>query len=208
MKLVIFGATGGTGLELIKQALELGNHVTAFGRNPAKLGLQHEQLTVALGNIANASQVEQAIVGQDAVLSSLGPTPNSPKDAMTIGSANVIAAMLKCNVRRLIWQTGAGVQMDGDAPSAIRTVMVTLMKLISPSVLLDSTQAIHNITTSGLDWTIVRVPRLKDGTKEGGIRATFTPPGPTPITRADIAAFMLGQLTDKTFIGKAPMIFN
>ena len=206
MNLAIFGATGGTGKELVQQALEAGHRVTALVRNPAKLGLQHERLTVVQGDIADASCVERTMAGQDAVLSALGPTRNSPKNAMTIGSANVVAAMKKHNVRRLIWQTGAGVRAAGDAPSTIRTVMVMLMKIISPSVLQDSEQAFRIITASGLDWTVVRVPRLKDGAIEGGIRASSIPPAPTPITRADVAEFMLKQLNDKTWVGKAPMI--
>jgi putative NADH-flavin reductase len=206
MKIIVFGATGGTGKELVKQALDAGHQVTALVRNPANLSLQNDRLEIVPGDIADMACLDQVIAGKDAVISALGPTRTSPPHAMSLGSANIVAAMKQHGVRRIIWQTGAGVIDAGDALSVIRTLMVTLMKLLSPAVLADSQQAFENIKQSGLDWTVVRVPRLKDGSKEGGIHAGFVPPGPTPVTRADVAEFMLRQLSDRTFIGKAPMI--
>lgn len=72
MKIIVFGASGGTGIEIVKQALEAGHLVTAFARNPAKLSIQHLNLTVFQGNVMEAAAVEKAVAGQDAVISALG----------------------------------------------------------------------------------------------------------------------------------------
>ena len=75
MKIVIFGATGGTGKQIIEQALAAGHHVTAFARNPSKIGLRHKRLTVVQGELADAPAVARAVDGADSVLSALGPRP-------------------------------------------------------------------------------------------------------------------------------------
>jgi len=206
MKLVIFGATGGTGRALVRQALVAGHEVTAFVRDPAKLGIQPERLKVVQGDISDAARVEEAVSGNEAVIGALGPTRTSASDMLRKGAANVIAAMKKHGLRRLIWQTGAGVRDEGDGPSAIRSVMVFLLKLLSPKVLEDSEHTFAAIKASGLDWTVVRVPRLGDGPKVGGYVLGFTPPGPKPISREDVAEFMLRQLVENIYVHRAPMI--
>lgn len=208
MKLIIFGATGGTGRAVVRQALAEGHEVTAFVRDPAKLGAyaQHERLRVVQGDVTDAARVEQVVEGADAVISALGPTRASAKDMLRAASTNIIAAMKKHGVRRLIWQTGAGVRDEGDQPSAIRIVMIMLLKLFSPQVLEDSERTFQNIKASDLEWTVVRVPALKDGPKQGGYRAGVAPPSPIPLAREDVAEFVLKQLSDNTDVHRAPMI--
>jgi putative NADH-flavin reductase len=206
MKLIIFGATGGTGQEIVRQALENGHDVTVLVRAPAKLTIQHDRLKVIVGDIGDAAAVEKAVAGADAVISALGPTRDSAPMMLTHGSANLIAAMKRHNVRRLIWQTGAGVVDEGDAPSTIRNIIIGLMKIISPRVLADSINTFNNIKHSDLDWTIVRVPMLKNGPRQGNYSAGFTPPAPKPLARADAAEFMLKQIDDKTFLRQSPML--
>lgn len=109
-------------------------------------------------------------------------------------------------MRRLIWQSGAGVQDEADGASAVRSAMVMLLKLLSPQAYADSVRAFENIKHSGPSWTVVRVPRLKDGPQQAQARATLVPPGATPSARADVARFMLQQLNDGAYAGKAPMI--
>jgi putative NADH-flavin reductase len=93
MKLVIFGATGRTGVHLVKQALAAGHSVTALVRTPAKLTLQHERLTVLQGDAQDAAKVAQAVAGAEAVISVLGPTRNRPAFAVSKSTENILAAM-------------------------------------------------------------------------------------------------------------------
>ena len=99
MKIVIFGATGGTGKQLVEQALAAGHHVVAYARNPSKLNINHEQLKVIQGELADEALIESAVTGADAVISVLGPRGGSKNKPITQGMKNIITTMKKQNVR-------------------------------------------------------------------------------------------------------------
>jgi putative NADH-flavin reductase len=206
MKVTVIGATGRTGSRLTRQALEAGHEVTAFTRHPGKLEMEHERLHVVEGDVQNLEDVERAVRGQDAVVSGLGPTPSSTGDVMTTGAEHLVRAMEAHDARRLIWLTGAGIKAEGDEPSLLRDLMQGLLNVFSPAVFEDSLRAFEVIRESDLAWTVVRVPRLKEGPAEGGVRATFKPPGAQAISRADVAAFMLEQLEREEYVQQAPML--
>jgi uncharacterized protein YbjT (DUF2867 family) len=105
-----------------------------------------------------------------------------------------------------VWLTGAGVCHPDDARSGSRTLIRLLMKLLAPAALADSEAAFATITGSGIDWTVVRVPMLKDGAAEGGLAAGTRPPRPRPIARADVATFMLRQLSDRAWVRRSPLL--
>ena len=206
--LTIFGASGRTGHQLVVQALARGHHVSAFVRNPTNLDVVHERLRVVQGHVEDAARVSQAIAGQEAVLCALGA--NKPAfDAMTVGARHIIAAMSEHGVRRLITLTGAGVRAAQDRPGVAETFIVLLLRTLQPRVLADAVGHVEQIRGSGLDWTIVRVPRLLNGPATGKIRVGWAGinTGAT-ITRADAATFMLDQLDDPTHLRQAPMISN
>jgi putative NADH-flavin reductase len=170
------------------------------------MDLEHERLQVMEGDVQNYEEVEEAVRGRGAVLSGLGPTPSSARDVMTSGATHVVRAMEEHGVRRLIWLTGAGIEAEQDEGSFVRSVVRGLLEVFSPGVFEDSARAFETITESDLDWTVVRVPRLKEGPPEGNYRATFKPPGPTAIPRADVAAFMVEQLEEEEYVRQAPML--
>lgn len=101
MKITVFGATGGTGKQLVEQALAAGYEVVAYARNPSKLNISHEHLTVVQGELSDQALIENAIKGSDAVLSTLGPRGGSKNKPITQGMQNIIATMKKQGVRRL-----------------------------------------------------------------------------------------------------------
>jgi putative NADH-flavin reductase len=206
MKITLFGATGRTGQKILKQALDKNHEITAYVRNPDKIKINHKNINIIEGELYQKEKLESAIKGSDVVMSALGPVKNSPKDIMQNTAREITDSMKKQNVKRLIWQTGAGVRDKDDEPSISRDIIRFIMKIISGSVLKDSEAAYNIIKSSGLDWTVVRVPMLKDGSKEGGYTANFTPPKPKPLSREDVAEFMLKQCVDNDFIKKAPII--
>src|SRR5688572_3769870 len=114
MKLAIFGATGRTGQHLVRQALDAGHEVVAFARTPSKIDTGQPNLTVVQGDIVNADLVERAIVGSDAVLNVLAPTSGQPEFTVTKGTENILTAMKRCGVRRLVISAGAGVADPND----------------------------------------------------------------------------------------------
>lgn len=207
MKLAVFGATGKTGAPLVEQALAAGHTVVALARDPSKLALKNERLTVIQGDIGNAAQVAQVVQGADAVLSVLGPASNAPDFQISRGMANIVAAMQQTGVRRLVVSTGAAVGDPNDAPKLFHRVMNVLVQTTAKNVYQDMKQTADIVRASDLDWTIVRVPMLTGGAKTGSVRVGYVGKGPgARLTRADLAAFMLNQVDDKTYLYQAPAI--
>jgi putative NADH-flavin reductase len=209
MKIAIFGATGKVGRHLVDQALQRSDEVTAFVRDPSsKLTMQrHERLKVVQGDVQNPKDVEQALIGTDAVLSALGHTKTSSKDVLTEGIKNIVAAMNKHGVRRLVSLTGAGVRDPKDEPKLIDKIIGSLLKLLQRDLLEDAIGHARVIQESGLDWVIVRAPVLNEGEKKGVYRVGYVgKESGTRLSRADLADFMLKQTKDDTFLHQAPMV--
>jgi putative NADH-flavin reductase len=208
MKIAIFGATGKVGRHLLDQALERGDEVTAFVRDTSRLSTQrHERLKVVQGDVLDPRDVEQAVVGTDAVLSALGHTKTSSKDVLTEGIKNIVAAMNKHGVRRLVTLTGAGVRDPKDEPKVVDRVIGLLLKLLQRDLLEDSIGQVRVIKESGLEWVIVRAPVLNEGEKKGEYRIGYVgKESGTRLSRADMADFMLKQTTDDTYLHQAPMV--
>lgn len=207
VKVAIFGATGRTGRYLVEGALRDGHEVVALVRDPGKLTVSHERIRVVAGNVLIPSRVEEAVAGADAVLSVLGHTKTSTKDVQARGTANIVAAMKGHGVRRLVSLTGAGVRNPGDRPKPVDRVFSSLLKLLQREVLEDAERHAEVIKGSGLDWVIVRAPRLTDGPATGEYRVgAVGKDSGTKVSRADVASFMLEQLTDDSYVGRAPMI--
>lgn len=208
MKIAVFGATGGTGRHVVEQALAAGHTVTALVRNPSKLATKHERLTIVEGDVQNAASVEATVRDQDAVISTLGPVRGSPETGvMATAARNIVAAMHKYRVRRLITLTGAGVADPEDQPKLVNRLIGTLLKLTARQVYEDSLQHAQLVRASDLDWTIVRVPRLLDGPHTGKYRVGYVGRGTgVTIVRPNVADFMLKQLTDTRYLHKSPVI--
>ena len=204
MKLLIIGATGGTGRELVKQALEQGHAVTAFARNPAEINVQHPNLTVVKGDVLDSVSVENAVRGKDAVLSALGHKKWFIKTRiLSDGTRNVITAMQKLGVKRFICETSLGVGDSMGRLGLYYTLFV--IPVITYFYFRDKGIQERYIMESSLDWTIVRPGQLTNGPKRNTYRH-----GPrignwiltVRISRADTADFMLKQLTDNTYVRK------
>jgi putative NADH-flavin reductase len=209
MKIAIFGGTGRTGQHLVQQVLEKGYQVVVLARNPDKLALKNPGLSIIQGNVKDVKAVEQTITGADAVLSVLGPTSNDPSFEVSQGVTNILAAMKKQGVRRLVISAGAGVGDPNDAPKLFNHVMNFLLKLMAKNVLADMSKAVEMVRTSDLDWTVVRLPMLTDDPKTGSVKVGYVGKGMgSRIARADIADFMLAQVADKDYIRKSPAISN
>jgi putative NADH-flavin reductase len=207
MKLIIFGATGRTGKPLVEQALAAGHDVTAYVRNTSKLNITHPKLKVVTGSLSDAEKIANAVNGQDAVLVTLGQVKGGSKTIMEETAKVITTAMNKAGVRRLITLTGAGVAQPGDEPKMFNKFMSFMLNTFAKDVLKDSAKHAEIVRSSPLEWTIVRVPMLTDGERKGKYRIgkVGVDDGPR-ISRADVADFMLKQVTDKNYVGKAPVI--
>lgn len=207
MKIVVFGASRGVGLKVVEQALQTGHQVTAFVRDPSKLTLQHPKLTVCQGDSMDATAVDNAIAGQDVVISTLGPTRPPVPGMMETSAKNIVAAMKKHGVRRLISTTGAGVRQPEDKPKLADHLIGGLLKLLAKDVLLDSAENVRVIQNSELDWTVVRYPRLNDGDHTRNYRVGYVDKDSgTQLSRADGADFILKELNEKKWLRKLPLV--
>jgi putative NADH-flavin reductase len=207
MKIIVFGASGGTGNHVVRQALEAGHQVTAFVRSPEKLSIEHPNLTLCAGDVMDAEKVEQAIAGQDAVISTLGPARPPVDGMMETAAKNIVSAMQKHDVKRLISTTGAGVRDPRDQPKLFDKVMKALLTVMAKDVLQDSEANVDLIRASDLDWTVVRFPRLVHGQHTGKYRVGHVgKDSGSQLSRADAADFILRELEKGEFIHKAPMV--
>ena len=207
MKIVVFGASGGTGLKVVGQALNAGHSVTAFIRTPSKLMIQHSNLILFQSDVMDAAAVERVIAGQDVVISTLGPTRPFIPGMMKAAAQNILAGMHKQGVRRIISTTGAGVRDPQDKPQLIDHLMKGLLTLLARNVLVDSAANAELIRSSDLEWTIARFPRLVDGKHTGNYRVGYLgKDSGSQISRDDGADFILKELIEKKWIRKMPVI--
>lgn len=206
MKIVLFGASRGTGFKVLEQALESGHIVTAFIRSPDKFMLEHENLTLFQGDVLDTAAVEKVIAGQEAVISTLGATRPPVAGMMEIAARNIVNAMKKNGVRRLVSTTGAGIRQVEDQPKFIDRFISFLLNLLAKQVVLDSVANVKVIQASELDWTIVRFPRLIDGSHTGHYRVGYVDKdSSSQISRADAADFVLKELIEKKWLKKLPL---
>lgn len=205
MNVLIIGATGSVGRELVQQALADGHAVTALVREPAKLQIDNQSLTVAKGDVMEPASLEAVMPGQEAVLCALGAGGKGGVRAP--GTRNLIAAMQACGVRRLVCLSSLGV---GDS----RANLNFLWKYLMFGLLLRRAYADHVaqediIKNSDLDWTIVRPGAYTDGERTGDYRHGFPATAVDlrlKIARADVADFMLKQLSDASYLHMTPGI--
>jgi len=209
MRLTIFGATGRTGQYLLEEALTAGYEVTILVRDPSKVKIKNSLLKILAGNIQNAAQVEQAVAACECVISVLGPTENKPIYEISAGTDNILAAMKKQSVRRLVISAGAGVGGPNDSPALFNLFINFLLKILSRHVYADMVQTVAKVRASDLDWTIVRVPMLTDDPRTGKIQVGYVGKGmDVRISYADMADFILKQVKDNAYLHKAPAISN
>jgi putative NADH-flavin reductase len=205
-RVLIVGATGGTGRELVAQALERGFAVTALVRNPSRLRVEHPKLTVVQGDVLDAASVDAAVRGQNAVLSALGHRRYFyPTRILSAGTRNITRAMVSHGVRRLVCETSLGL---GDSAGRLG-LMYTLFVIpaILPFYFWDKTRQERAMAESGLDWVIVRPGALTNGERRGRVqegRGVGSFLWTVRVSRADVAAFMLNQLVSDTYLGAAP----
>jgi putative NADH-flavin reductase len=202
MKLLVFGATGGTGQALVSQGLEQGHPVTAFVRNPAALA-PRAGLTVVQGDVSDSVAVRAAVKGHDAVLSGLG-NRGGQYGILPDGAKNIVVAMEQEGVLRLLYTSSFGV---GDS---LQQMGWFARKLVAEGflkkTLAEKELEERAIMQSGLAWTIARPGSLEDGPRTGVYRCIVDPKvkvGRPRISRADVADFMLKNLTSDQFVRQA-----
>ncbi|TAK87446.1 MAG: SDR family oxidoreductase [Betaproteobacteria bacterium] len=207
MNLLIIGATRGIGRELAKQALASGHRVTALARHPERLAIEHERLRKVQGDILDAQSLSSAMAGQNAVCCAIGvKTPWEQSGVFSKGTERLLAAMKANAVRRLICVTGIGAGNSRGHGGFLydRVFFPLLLK----SVYADKDRQEALIRASDLEWTIVRPGFLTNGALTGSYRVLTDLSGVTAgrISRADVAHFMLQELSANRYLRQTPLL--
>jgi putative NADH-flavin reductase len=206
VKVLIIGATGGTGQILLDKALEQGHEVTALARNPSAVAPRDYRPRVLEGNALDPEAVGVAVAGQDAVLSALGTRSTKPTTLFSASIANLVGAMKKHGVSRLVCVTGIGTG-DSRGHGGFLYDRV-LLPFVVRNQYADKDRQEEIIKRSGLEWVIVRPARLTNEAATGEYQVFLSGDTyrATTISREDVAAFMLAQLTEDRYVHQTPVI--
>lgn len=213
MKIVVFGATGIVGKAVVNEALKKGHEVTVLTRNARKVTTRHEHLHIVEGNVADKNVVRTVLKDQEAVIQTLGiGGKGDGKPTSIVSEANkiIMTEMEQMNVKRLIAISVIGA---GDSltflPWIYRKLVLPLFMKWFQAIIDDKNRMEPMIKKSGLDWTIVRCTTVKERPATGKVNATLDGKGlKFSISAADMAAFMVKQLTDDRFLKQTPTISN
>ncbi|WP_326657673.1 NAD(P)-dependent oxidoreductase [Streptomyces sp. NBC_00385] len=202
MRITIFGATGRMGHLLVQQALDAGHVVTAYARTPGKLRIKHANLSVAAGQLDDDEAILEAVRAADAVIEGVG--------SESAATRRIVAAMDAAGVRRIVVVSTCSVPDPADRPDLKFKALVGFVRTAAPRAWAEVRSAAEAIRASDLDWTLVRVAKLDDKPATGDIRVGHYGHGVVGLSigRADMAAFLLGQVTDETYVRGAPAISN
>lgn len=207
MNIVIFGASGRTGRHLIEQAIEQGHTVTAFARTPAKIQTNHTNLHIKQGNVLDPMAVEQAIAGHEFVLCALGRNSGEPTTALAEGTRNIIQAMEKHNIRRIVCVSAAGF-LGERADFLIGKILFWFFGRYLTLLFDTMKQQYQELEKSNLEWIAVRPILLNEGPRKGNYRVATVgiPSKGYRINTGDVAEFMLRQLVSNEYVQKAPAL--
>jgi putative NADH-flavin reductase len=208
MKIVIFGASGTVGIELVKQALEQGYEVTAFVRSPEKLAnILNINLHIYKGDVLNAHDVENVLKNQDAILCALGD--GNVGKIRSAGTKNIVDAMNKLGIKRLVCQTTLGM---GDSYQNLNFIWKYLMfGILLRKAFQDHKLQEESILKSNLNYTIVRPSALMPGEIKNEYKIGFDgnyKDLTLKISRKEVASFMINQLQTQTYLRRAVSISN
>jgi putative NADH-flavin reductase len=214
MKLTVFGASGGTGCQVVSQALDGGHEVTAVVRDPARLAISHRSLIVVTADVLQPADIADAVAGRDAVISALGQS-RRPQDRKAPANSTLCAdsarsiteAMRQVGSRRLVIVSSSGPYTDGDGP-VLRYVVKPILGRVFKDEYTDLVAMEQVVRASGLDWTVLRPPRLTDKPLTGRYRTRrdANPARSMRVSRADLAHLALAVAGDPDTYGCAIFI--
>ncbi|MFC8534720.1 NAD(P)-dependent oxidoreductase [Streptomyces sp. NPDC057249] len=199
MKLTVFGATGGIGQEIVRQAVAAGHEVTAVVRDPARLALPLSDVTVhTAARVDDPEALREAVAGRDAVLSGLGSRGRKADGIAERLTRAVLTAMEAEGTRRLLVVSAAPVAPAPADEPLLDRMMLSVIGAVLKEVYADLTAMEAALAASATDWTSVRPPKLTNGPLTGRYRTVVggNPRSGRSISRADVAHAMLALTGD------------
>ncbi len=201
-KIIVFGATGGTGKQVVEQALQAGHHVTVVIRNPGAFNIQHQNLEIIKGDVFQPLTFENEMKEKDVVVSCLGIQKREPTTVYSKGVSNIADAMLKAGVSRIICISAGAVIIPPKGSLMTKFFIKNILQPLFKHLYVDMLIMEKMLRESDLNWTVIRAPWLRDTRHAGKYRTTINEHlfHPSKISRADLADYIVNSLTDeKTF---------
>ena len=198
MRVIVFGATGKTGMHTWRKALHHGHQVTAFGRSVDRLSEAGPELQTLKGDVLDLSDVTEAVAGHDAVVVCIGSTNLKDKTTLSAGTKNIVDAMVQQKAERLVVIAAAGV---GESWKQIALLARVLFRTLLRNVFAGHKAQETIVRQSTLDWTIVRAAVLNDRPASGYVASNSDPA--KRISREDLADFLVEQVSDSTYSRQA-----
>ncbi|MEU7013488.1 NAD(P)H-binding protein [Streptomyces sp. NPDC046385] len=198
MKLTVFGATGGIGREIVRQALASGHEVTAVVRDPAGFDVVGDRLEVFRSDLSDPEALRGAVAGRDAVLSGLGARSRADAGVAARLTRSVLRAMEAAGTRRLLVVSAAPVGPVPDGQAVVDRAMLAIINSVLKDVYTDLRAMEAELAASATDWTSVRPPKLTNKPLTGRYRSVVggNPPRGRSLARADVAHAMLAMIDD------------
>ena len=203
MNIAVFGATGGTGRHLVQQGTADGHRIRALTRSPEKL-TANGGVDPVEGNVFDFKPVVRTVQGADAVICLLGRTQNNPADVVSRGTENILAALKAEGPKRFVVVTSMGLGSSvANLPWYGRLANVTVLQ----NLMADKARQEELVMGSRLDWTIVRPGGLTNGPQTGEyVHGVDVDAGAAPISRADVADFLLRVTEERLYVREAPLV--
>jgi len=209
-KIVVFGATGGTGKFVVEQALEVGCQVTVIVRNPDKFAIINKNLEIIKGDVLQPITFEKSVKGKDAIISCLGSNRKKPTTVYSQGVTNIAIAMGKAGIKRIICISAGAVIVPPNSSFMIKFVVKNILQRLFKYIYTDMLLMETVLSKSDLDWTVIRAPRLTNNKRTGKYRIAINEhlTKPSSISRADLADYIITHLNDKkTFKTKVEVCY-
>jgi len=208
--ILVFGASGGTGLEVVEQALEAGHKVTAILRHPDKFPIRHEQLRIIKGDVLNSITYENTFFGMDVVISCLGTRNREATVVYSQGVTNILQAMQKVGMDRIICLSAGAVEIAPNTSFLMKFLIKNILQKLFKYSYADMLLMEGILHGSNLNWTVIRPPRLMNGDKTGKYRTSINEfiPNMSSLNRADLADYIIHHLDDeKTYKSKVEISY-
>lgn len=205
-KVAIIGGTGKVGRRIAAQALQKGYQVRMLVRDPEKLRQLDKRIEAVEGSIQDLEAIRILLTDCGTVINTFGQ-PYKDKPIYSESTNNILDIMKEFKISRYIGVTGGSLTIEGDKKSVWNRIGAKLFEIFLSSMIEDKKREweILNDTTH-IDWTLIRLPFIIDGTKTAHIKENLIDMPGTKITNQDIAAFIISQITDLQYVKKAPFI--
>lgn len=202
----VLGATGKAGTYLVERLLSEGYTVKALARTPSKLP-EHDRLIKVQGDATDEAAIRTLLEDCDAVISTLGPSRDKP-DTCSLAVTHLVEAMQEKGISRYIEVAGLAINTPDDRKGFRTRLIVGILKTFFPAVINDRQKGYELLQQSKLEWTIVRCPMIRLTGPAGPVRIDLRDSPGNHVSATDLAGFLIQQLNDRTYTGKAPFISN